>query len=77
MAKCPHPEKVAHATEAAALKALASLEAARGIDVAIRAYPCCGHWHLGHPNHGGKGALRRALADGKARSQAARRKRRR
>jgi len=45
---CPHPEKTAHRTKAAALKARSSLETARGIDLALKPYPCGDHWHLGH-----------------------------
>lgn len=45
---CPHPEKDRHRNEAAALKARDSLEAVRGIDLALRPYPCGDHWHLGH-----------------------------
>ena len=46
---CPHPEKVAHRSFRAALKARDSLEAERGIDIALRPYRCvCGAWHLGH-----------------------------
>lgn len=46
---CPHPEKHAHRSFRAALKARDSLEAADGIDLGLRPYRCpCGAWHLGH-----------------------------
>lgn len=46
---CPHPEKTAHRSFRAAIKARDSLEAVHGIDIALRPYRCvCGAWHLGH-----------------------------
>lgn len=45
---CPHPEKQRHASLPAALKARESLEAERGMDLALRPYRCEDHWHLGH-----------------------------
>lgn len=55
MTACPHPEKTPHRSFNAAMKARDSLEAERGIDIALRPYRCaCGAWHLGHR---GKNAL--------------------
>lgn len=45
---CAHPEKQRHASLPAALKARASLETEKGIDLALRPYRCGDHWHLGH-----------------------------
>jgi hypothetical protein len=46
---CPRPDKDAHRSFRAAIKARDSLEAERGIDIALRPYRCvCGAWHLGH-----------------------------
>lgn len=77
MTGCPHPEKHRHASRAAALAALASLEKARGIDLTMRAYQCGDHWHLGHPKKTRKEALRQTLAVGTAKYRRTRQRRRR
>jgi hypothetical protein len=50
MAKsCPHPEKVAHATEAQALRHRNSLRFGAGGSPDLEVYRCrCGAWHVGH-----------------------------
>ena len=49
MSKCPKPEKYKHYSRKAAEKAMASLEAANGIDLSLHVYRCkCGKWHVGH-----------------------------
>lgn len=72
---CPTPGKYRHATRAATLAARESLEAARGIDLALKPYLCrCGCWHLGHSSlH----QLEKALASGRAATRATRRRRKR
>lgn len=46
---CPNPDKMAHRSQAAALKHRDNLEQKNGIDLTPRPYLCaCGSWHLGH-----------------------------
>jgi len=45
---CQTPEKIPHRSKYAALVARDELERTKGIDLALKPYPCCGHWHLGH-----------------------------
>lgn len=72
MTVCPHPEKTAHRSIKAALKARDSLEAERGLDIALRPYKCpCGSWHLGHR----KNNLSTVLGDGRRNAKASRRRR--
>jgi len=62
MSDYPHPEKAAHSSRRAALKARTSLEHARGIDLALKPYRCGDHWHLGHSSGRGRfGRLQRQL----------------
>ena len=75
---CPHPEKHAHKSKAAAIAARDSLERAKGIDLALKPYRCvCNAWHLGHPSTKPETRLRRALHAGKRNTRTARRQRKR
>lgn len=75
---CPHPEKVAHGSFNAALRARDSLETERGIDLGLRPYRCeCGAWHLGHQDSVkySNSRIRSEMKAGRARSSLARRRR--
>lgn len=63
MAKsCPHPEKVAHATEAAALKHRNGLRYGAGASPDLVAYLCrCGAWHVGHSREHLDARIKRSL----------------
>jgi hypothetical protein len=76
-ASCPHPEKVAHKSCGAALKARESLD--EPADLALRPYRCvCGAWHLGHRgNRNPTVQLKRALMAGRKANRQARRRRKR
>jgi hypothetical protein len=74
---CPHPEKHRHVSAAAALAHRESLETARGIDLALKPYPCGDHWHIGHPKKKRQLELKQALKAGVKASRAARRRRKR
>lgn len=68
---CPHPEKVAHRSCGAALKARESLD--DPADLALRPYRCGDHWHLGHRRPSPRMQLKQSLRAGRrAAAQAAR-----
>lgn len=63
MAECPRPEKVRHASKAAALAAIKSLRAAGKGSPDWSAYLCaCGSWHIGHSSWKLRARVRRTLS---------------
>jgi hypothetical protein len=69
---CPTPEKVIYRSKFAALVARDEIERDNGIDLGLKSYPCCGHWHLGHRH---KNTLNRWNQNQSSRRNAARRRR--
>ena len=70
---CPHPEKVAHPTEAKALAHRTALIRHRDASVDVVAYQCrCGAWHVGHSQQSLRDRIRKAR---RGTSNAGRRKR--
>lgn len=46
---CPHPDKIAYQSEAAARAGIKSLKRTRREGLGfMHAYRCGGHWHIGH-----------------------------
>lgn len=62
---CQWPEKIRHATKAAAQGAIAALEADGKGSPDMTAYPCGDHWHIGHDLGHFKARIRRALRQGR------------
>jgi hypothetical protein len=59
--KCPHPEKVAHPSEAAALDHRRALIRHRHASPDVVPYLCrCGAWHVGHSQQSLLNRIRKA-----------------
>lgn len=76
---CPHPQKHAHVSCAAALVHLEHMDRAGKADLTLHPYRCvCGSWHLGHRSPGSvKQQLKKALRAGTKNTRASRRRRKR
>lgn len=69
---CPHPQKIQHATKAAALEAIADLYRNGKGNPDLNAYQCPGpgpqHWHVGHSAVHFRRRIGKALQGGRDKS---------